>query len=264
MPAVIYPNAQNVNQVSVLWDNKLSRGTLSSSGVASGYPAINAVRDAGTASSWKPSAAGGYIQVDLGAASRVDTVGIAAHNLATNGASVVLRGSSNGTSWTDIVSHSPLTDDDIILYFQSANYRYYRVVILGAVANIGVAFAGEKLAFPHSPLAGYKPLHHSRKYSKKFTETLGGHLIQNYVTAGAADTSVDLWLLSRPWVNSVMRGFEIHYAQGGTFFYAGQPLTDPMDIGYCSADSQDAIVDVAYDEGPDLASVSFGVRAYVG
>jgi hypothetical protein len=80
---------------------------------------------------------------------------------------------------------------------------------------------------------------------------------------GAA-TDVDLGFVQRTFVDGALVGFKTHYDQGGTFFYAGCPSMYPLDMGYCTAGSEDETVAVEYIQADRLANLSFGVVAYVG
>ena len=123
---------------------------------------------------------------------------------------------------------------------------------------------GSKLAFPHTPIDSYTPLHHARRYEKMFNDSIKGVMLGNRVMASGAETDVDFGFVNRSFVDGPLRAFESHYNQGGTFFYAGWPAGQPLDMGYCRADSEYAIVNVEYIEGDGLANLSMGLKAYVG
>lgn len=264
MPVVVDPSAiADGNKAIVLWSNLLVDADISAAGEADGYPAIN-VTDPATFDSWKGATAGDYIEADLGAAMAVNTLGIAAHTLGTSGASLELDYSDDGAAWTAAVEYDPLTDEDVIIMFGNITARYWRLTVTDAVANVGVVFLGARLVFPHTPVDGYTPLHHARRYSKLFNDSLKGQMLGNRVMAAGAETTVDLGFVERSFVDGPLRGFEDHYNRGGTFFYAGYPSGKPLDMGYCRAQGEDDIVTVEYIEADKLSNLSFTVRAYVG
>jgi len=263
MPVVISGAATDTNKAVVVWNNKATALNVTASTAASGYPAVNAV-DPATWSSWKPTSVPAWIRSDMVVATNIDAVGIAAHTLATSGATIAIERSSDNVTWTNVYTYSPLTDDDILILFPALSYRYWRVYVTGAVANIGYVSFSSKLAFPQTPIDSYTPLHHARQYTKMFNDSIKGAMLGNRVMAAGAETSVDLGFVDRAFVDSPIRGFESHYNQGGTFFYAGWPAGQPLDLGYCRASGDDDIIQIEYVEAGKLAELSFSVRAYVG
>ena len=261
MPVVIETGAADTSKANVVW--QAVEPSVVASTEADGYPAINLI-DPATWSSWQPIAVPATASYDLGSAFSIDAVGIGAHTLATSGATIEVQSSTNNSAWTTRATSAPLTDDDLILLFPSVFARYWRIRITGSVASIGVFVAGVKLAFPHTPIDSYTPLHHSRQYTKMFNDSIKGAMLNNRVMAQGAETDVDLGFVQRSFVDGPMRAFESHYNQGGTFFYAGWPAGQPLDMGYCRALDEDEIVMVEYIQGANLANLSFSVRAYVG
>jgi len=265
MPVVIQPGAQNTSKAMVLWDNILTRAVSASDfGTDANYPSINCRNDEATWSSWRTNVADGYFAVDMGSNTQVSALGIASHNLASSGAGVMVSHSDDGITWVDMNTVNPMTDDDMIVLFGSVSARYWRVTITDAAASIGVAFLGRPLVFPHSPVDSYAPLHHSRRYEKLYNDSLKGHFLGNRVMSAGAETEVDMGFLDRNWLELNIRGFEKHYNQGRTFFYAGCPSRYPDDMGYCRSANSDESLVIEFIEGDRLSSLSFGVRSFIG
>ena len=268
MPIVV-SGGVDASKSLVLWNNILNISTITQSGTQAGYPAINAAKDPATWSEWRASSGGAtYMQANIpaGGGNRiVNAVGISAHNLATTATNVSIQYSSNGTDWTLATAiYSPLTNEDIILYFPTVNAQYWRINMLAGLGSIGVVFLGNALLMPHTPVDSYVPLHHARQYNKMFNDSIKGHFLGNRVMAAGAETDIDFGFVQRDWADGPLRGFEDHYNKGGTFFYAGWPGGKPQDIGYCRARGEDEVMSVEYIEADKLTSLSFGVRAYVG
>ena len=263
MPVVISGAATDTNKAVVAWDNKATAANISASTAAAGYPAVNAV-DPATWSSWLASTSPSWIKADLGVSTSIDSVGIAAHNLASSGAQVVVQQSPDDVSWNTVYIYNAVTDDDVLILFPAVSARYWRLYLDFAAANIGYISFSAKLAFPQTPIDSYTPLHHARKYTKMFNDSIKGVMLNNRVMAAGAETSVDLGFVDRAFVDSLIRGFESHYNQGGTFFYAGWPAGQPLDLGYCRAAGDEDIIKITYVEAGKLAELSFSVRAYVG
>lgn len=261
MPVTVISGSTLTNTAMVMWSDD-TVATASSADPL--YPAIN-VTSPDTFSSWKASAADPWIAIDKGVATDIDCVGISSHNLATSGISqVFIQRSSNGTSWTTKGSFLVTTDEDYIVIFSQDSFRHWRLSWNGPPANIGVLMFGKRLVFPHAPVDDYVPLNHARRYSKYFNNSIRGQFLSNRVQAAGAETDVNLGYVERTFVDGPLRPFESHYNQGGTFFYASCPAKYVNDMGYCRANSQDAIVSVNYVEADRLSNLSFGITSYVG
>ena len=263
MPVFVKSGVTDGNKATVFW--QALTPTVTASGSASGYPAINVI-DPATWSSWKGNSSTlNTIVYDFGSSVSINSFGISAHNIATSGiTSINLHYSDDGSSWTLIQIYTPLTDDDIVILFPEESHRYWRSAFYGPAANIGCIVWASKLAFPHAPIDSYTPLHHARTYTKEFNDSIGGAMLGNRVMATGASTDVDLGFVEKSFVDGPLRAFEAHYNKGGTFFYCGLPSGQPLDVGYCVAGSKDEIVKVEYIKAGKLANLSFGIRAYVG
>lgn len=264
MPVVNTANSGIGNNTIILFDNLAAKATVSATSTAAGYPAIATI-DPATWSSWRPTVAGASAQYDMGSAVEVDCVGIAAHDAATSGVTLWIEVSTNGTTWTQArPGYAPLTNEDLILPLQSQSFRYWRIRQAGGICNIGVVFIGKRLTFNRSPIDTYTPLHHARQYTKLFNDSIKGQFLGNRVMAAGAETDVDMGMFDRSWLEGNIRPFEYHYNQGGCFFYAGSPLKYPLDMGYCRALGDDETLAIEWNNADRLASLSFGVRSYVG
>lgn len=270
MPVVLYGGVE-ANKSLLLWNNHLSHPqvTVTDTGSLAAYPAINAAKDINTWSVWKGTATGAArlnANIPPGRGwQRNNALGISNHNLASSGSSIRLWHSDDDESWSSVFpDYAPLSDEDILFHFPATTHRYWRVVATGPSPSIGIVSLGEALVMPRTPKDDYTPLHHARKYTKYFNDSLKGQFIGNRVMGAGADTQVDFGFVDRSFADGPFRGFEDHYNRGGTFFYAGWPGGAPQDIGYCRAAGEDESVAVSYIEADKLASISFGVRSFVG
>lgn len=265
MPVVISGTPADTNKAMVLWQ-QVKPVDVSASGSAAGYPAINVTDDA-TWSSWKATGANGYVVFDFGSDAQVDCVGIAAHTLFSSGTtSITIASSATNTvgTWTNRATISPTSDEDIISIFSSGTARYWRILLNGPAANIGVVMMGKRLVFPHAPTLDHVPLNHARTYEKRFSQSITGQFLGNRVVSSGAETEIDFGYVSRSFVDGALVPFEKHYNQGGNFFYASMPNKYPLDMGYCQALGEDESLAVEYTTNGELATLSFGLRAYVG
>lgn len=259
MPAVVY--SAPVNTAVVLWNNVLLARRVADPSLGN---RVN-MSDPATWSMFAPSGTNVNVDYDIGREINLDSFGLAAHTLGTSGVSVKLQYSTNGTTWLDAFStYAPLTNEDIFFLFPKVSGRYFRINFTGSGFTVGIAMAGVALKFPHSPLDGYTPLHHARKYTKLFNDSIKGQFLGNRVLAAGAETSVDLGFMDRVWFENNIRGFESHFNQGGTFFYAGCPSKYPLDMGYCRAAGDDGVLDITWTERDKMAELSFSIQSYVG
>lgn len=260
MPVVVHSSLE-INHAIALWQNQLTASRLQA---PSNQNRIN-VTDPATYSSWDNTNTNPNLVWDCGSAVSISTIGIAAHNMATSGATVRVDYSDDNVTYSVANPfYAPTTNDDIILVFPTVSARYWRLNFNGGTFSIGVVMGGTRINFPHAPIDSYTPLHRARKYNKFFTDSLRGQFLGNRVMAAGAETEVDLGFVDRAWLEGAIGGFERTYNQGGTFFYAGCPSKYPLDMGYCRANSEDATVQIEWIEGDKMANLSFGVRSFVG
>lgn len=259
MPVVV--TGASVNNAIVLWDNKFSSTAILN---PTGGNRIN-LTDPATWSVFAPGAAGPTVTYDLGTDQAINCVGIAAHNMGTTGVSVTIQYSTDNSSWSNArPTYAALTDEDLIFCFNVQTARYWRLNFLNGPFVMGIAFGGLRLDFPHAPIDGYTPLHHARQYTKLFNDSIKGQFLGNRVVAAGAQTQVDMGFFDRAWLEANIRGFESHYNQGGTFFYAGCPSKYPLDMGYCRAGGEDETLSIEWTEADKMATLGFGLRSYVG
>lgn len=270
MPVVFLSGSSNINGSVFLWDNYANTATITSSNTAAQHPAVNVI-DPATWSNWATAAASAaWISFDLQTSKQINSIGISGHNLFTKGAVIDIATSTNGTSFSGFYTFSPTNNEDVILFFNNLNTRYFRLYIqprstgsLQAGAFISNLYFGQRLLMPSAPLDDYTPLNHAKRYTKLINESLRGHLLGNRVVAAGASTSASWTPLSRTWVDNNIAPFKSHYDQGGTFFYASSPSKYPRDMGYCRANGDDDTVEIQYIEGAKLASVNLSLWSYV-
>jgi hypothetical protein len=130
----------------ILYDNRFRDAVPVASTTAAGTLARN-VADARPYTWWKPTALPATLTVDCDTAKAADTACIVAHNLASMGCDVQIRGSTDGFSASDVLvaSVTPSTDGPVWSAFASVSYRYWRLRIDGpGTPAIDYDFAGTK------------------------------------------------------------------------------------------------------------------------
>lgn len=254
--------ATNYDCSNVLYENILKTGVVTDSGSTSPYFAA-ALKEDETYSSWRGNDAASWIKVDAGSARYVNAVAIVGHTLFSDGASFNIEYSADGVSYVAATENiTPTDNSDIFAMLQNINARYWRVNVINGPATISCMMIGYKLPLGVTPLIGHKPLHHSRKHKMMLNESLGGQFLGNRINKVGIEGSVNLGYLDRKFVESEVSPFEEHYNNGGTFMWAADPVNSPNDMGYCSRADGGNEMEIVFDGGPELAAVSFEVKAY--
>ena len=149
-PVIIPESGSSVwSPVTFYWKNSLSSMTLTASSEASGYEVEN-IFDMRESSLWKAAGSSDQnIQSDAGVGHSyiADYLAIANHNLRTSGGTIVLQYSANGSAWTNAFTpFIPESDDPIIVEFNSANARFWRILIttLSEAPFMGICIWGAK------------------------------------------------------------------------------------------------------------------------
>jgi hypothetical protein len=131
-----------------LYDNRFADATPVASSTAAGdYNVLN-LRDWRPYTWWKPSAMPATVTVDAGSAKAADYALIYGHDLFTQGATVEVRSSTDNFSASDVLqaSSTPASNDPVLLTFNSASFRYWRLRFTGATApSIAIGVIGAAL-----------------------------------------------------------------------------------------------------------------------
>ena len=267
MPVVLTDPLAN-NKTVVLWDNAFERYSVIAENESNINPSVNALNDS-TFDYWSQLGNGSTARLlknTTNSRMPANALGVSGHNLGSTGSTLYLTKSEDMITWSNVIEpYSPLTDEDVLFIFPYELNTHWRVSFGGSTgAYISNFKIGQRLDFPYTPIEGYRPVHHSRKYKKYFNNSIEGHLLGNRVMSSGGTTTVEFPDLDRAFVDGPMRGFEEHYNRGRSFFYAGWPNGKPQDVAYAWADGEDAMIDVAYTNGSKRASVGFGMSIKYG
>lgn len=262
MTVEIEVGAAHTGKPLLLYDSVFENGTVTVSSETPDGEGANALEDT-TFDFWTPADATASITVDCGSAVECDCLGVAAHTLGTEGASIQVRGSSDGSAWVTISSVSPMVDDTIVSIFPAVSYRYWQVQVTGGPASIGVVKLGKRLIIDGGVISGHVSIDHGAKVELLNSTSIGGQFLGNRIKRVGAETSIDFGLLDRDFVDNVMAAFEAHYNSGRTFFFSAHPTFMPENIGYCWRPERGGELSPTYEEGGELMSVSMDVSAYV-
>lgn len=261
MPVIMQSGFNNPNRTHVLFNNRMTSDNTSVVNQMSSNPGIN-ILDPATYNFWQaPGGPGAQINVNTANQRTYGGVGIAAHNMGTVGATVVISQSSDGVSYSPIISYTAMSNEDVLFLFNTVSTANLRINFSTSTA-VGVVIAGPTLTFPSTPIDAYTPAQHSKRYTKYFNNSLQGQFLGNRVMGSGGNMSVQFPHIQRDWVDGPLIGFEDHYNRGGTFFYAGWPGGKPQDMAYAWPGSEDSIIDVEYVNADKLATVGFDMQFY--
>lgn len=247
----------------VLFDNVLARGTLAASTEAAGYEAENAV-DGTTWDFWKPTSATGHIWTTLSGAEACDCAFIGAHDLGTQGATVLIERSNTGIGYTTLSTLTPTTDEPILAIFPAATYQYWRIRITSASAApvIGVAMIGKRLILP-GIADDHTPTNLAHRVELLGGGSMGGQFLGNRVVRVGAETTVSFAAAERDVIDTDLAAFNAHYDDGKPFVWAGSPSQFSNDMAYSWRPENGGELRPVYTNAGLTAEFSMDLACYV-
>ena len=246
----------------VLWDNILLDGTVTASTEATDAPIENALTDS-TWDYWQSDTGitSGTVSLSLGSSTTASALGIAAHDLGSKGATVTVKRGA-----TTVATVNPTDDTPILILFASGSSSTWSVVITGASAafSIGNLSLGVPLVFESGIVPSYTPLYMSEDIELLQNTSLGGQFFQNRIIRKSAESSINLNILERSFVEgATFQNFRNYYNDGRTFFWAGGPSVFEDDVAFCRRTSGGEIKPTFANAGI-FYQVGLQLEAYVG
>lgn len=221
-------------QAVIGYDNVFARGTLSaSSETPDTGEAANAV-DGLSWDHWQPAGTDSppqdWLQVDLGSAAAADYLAINAHNLGSQGATITPQGSADGVSWTAVGGpFSPTEDKPYFWRFDSASYRYWRVLVEGTGLALGIVQAGVALVLPEGVYVGEQPAPLNRKPKLSNNESEGGQFLGRTILRQGSGVTIAQEHVFPDWVRETWMPFA-KYAETNAFFFAWRSDDWPEEV----------------------------------
>jgi hypothetical protein len=262
MTLKIETGTPNTTRPTLLFRNLLAEYTVTFSSQETGAEGLNCLEDT-TFDFWRPTNALATASFDAETSVAADFIGIAAHDVGTNGATIQVQSSTDNVNWTTRATVSPLTDETIVALFPEISARYWRVRLTNAIASYGVIKLGKRLVIEGGLISGHVSIDHARRVELLTNNSMSGQFLGNRPLRIGAETELNFGFLETTFVDTQMATFERHFNNGGTFFYAGSPATLPRDIGYCWRSSRGSEMRPSYDHGGLLMPVTLQVDAYV-
>lgn len=167
----------------------------------------------------------------IGASKLCNYVGIAAHNLGTEGATLVVE-VSNGGATTEIFNGVVLSDRPIYIRFtESLNDRVFINISGSTVAEVGVVYLGKELEMMRPNYSGYTPVTLSSK--DVFTPQVsdGGQFLGKQLVRKGFATEINFRHLTYSWYEENFQPFVIS-AKALPYFWAWNLLEHPNEIAY--------------------------------
>jgi len=214
----------------VLWDNILLNGTVTASTEATDAPIENALTDS-TWDYWQPTTTSGTVSLSLGSSTTASALGIAAHDLGSKGATVTVKRGA-----TTVATINPTDDTPILILFASSSSSTWSVEITGASSafSIGNMVLGVPLIFESGVVPSYTPSYMADNVELLMNQSLGGQFFQNRVIRKSAETSIQLNILERSFIEgATFQNFRDYYNDGKTFYWAAGPSVFEKDVAFC-------------------------------
>lgn len=244
----------------VLVENLLASGTLTASTAATGFEGANAVANS-TYDGWQPTTMPATLSVALSAADSADCIGIAAHNLGTSGATVIVE-YLDGT-WQEAASYAPADDSTIIILFPEQSSDEWRIRLTGATApTINFVMLGKRIDFAAGIVGDYVPTNWAAEVEILGGETVSGQFLGQRVIRRGAEARVNVGRVARTWAETTGQAFFDRFNNGLPFFFAGWPAGLPNDVAMCWRGELGREINPTIGEG-GFVNIAFDARCYV-
>lgn len=216
-----------LNYPRIGYDNTLVNGSSSAS--SDNLGSANLLTPS-TYDKWRPTVAATALLT--GTSKTCDYVGIAAHNLGTQGATLTVRVSNDGVSFTTVYNQLVPNNNALFIRFTAATYKIVELSFTGGTAiEIGAVYLGKELEVMRPIFAGHKPANLSSTDVMTPQISGGGQFLGKQIVRQGFTTSVDLQHLTDEWYRTEFQSF-VDHAKTGCYFWAWNLLESPNDIVY--------------------------------
>lgn len=182
---------------------------------------------------WQPASMPAEWEVDFGRPRPADYVGIAAHTVGTQRATVVVEYSIRGTDWAEVAQTIPSDDSAILLLFSGVRAQYWRIRMTGGegAPAIGVVYIGEALAMQRPIYGGHSPSVLSRQTTLNNSMSRGGQFLGQQIRRKGFETSADFKNLDPDWYRRHFDPF-VESARRYPYFFSWRPSRYPDEVAY--------------------------------
>jgi len=204
-------------------------GTVAVSTETTGYEGVNALTGV-TYTGWRPTALPATWTLTFTSAP-VSYVGIAAHDLYTQGATVNVQ-RWTGAAWSTVASNTPADNGPLLfLLTRRTAQTTFRVHITGTtVPTIGVIWIGDVLELPRKAVfRDSLPFNEGAEASYATNISDGGHTLGRYETRLQSTASMTVNDLSETWAASNIPTVA-GWLRSGPIFMADRPSAYPKSV----------------------------------
>lgn len=234
-------DAYDMTYPRICW-RRWAGGTITATTEATGFDADNAATPR-VDSFWKPTSLPGSVArwTQTFTTNRtIGYIGIAAHDLADQNATIKVQYQIGAGGWTDFnfSSHTPTNNDPIVFLVDPITISEYRVVIESADDNpyIGVIFAGNVTEVPQKATWTGQPITEGDQITFADNMSDSGVFLGRTLVSDGLQHQAQIDHLSETWRSSELAEFKAH-ANGAeaTFFYVSRPGSYPNELlyGWC-------------------------------
>ena len=214
-----------------------------------------------TYDAWMATGAGDqWIEIETGGLETIDYIGLAAHNLATAGASFRVQYWDGG--WVDAMDdYLPTYNTPIMYEFDPVTSTRFRVQILNSLTPvyIGVLFIGQIMHFERGVFIGHSPASYNYNDQVLNSVSEGGQFLGRSIISVGGKTSIDLNHLSAGYIRNTWVPFQDH-ARLKPFFFAWWPAQYPYEFifGWSTTSPVPTVSGFSYYQ------VSIGMQGLIG
>lgn len=254
-PAYAEANAQPM----VMYRNLLAEGTLANIAAPAGAPRANAVTES-TFDFWLADADPQVLQTTLAGAETADCAFFAAHSLGSTGATITVQ-YFDGSLWQTQAVATPADDQPFAMIWPARSATGWGVQISGGLAQIGVAWVGQRLVIPGGVLPDYAPVWASRVITKLSGASRRGQWFGQRTERTGAKLSASFMPIPHSFALNDLRAFRDHYNEGRAFVWAPAPGVFGEDVAYAWA-PEGAVFAPRILAGGELVSLSLDMEAF--
>lgn len=246
----------------LLYERIFTAAQITADQEASGFPDDN-LANLQTFKRWKAtSSANQNITFNIGSSVSADAIGIAAHNLGTITADILVQ-YWTGSAWatpggTAVVSIT--SDKPYLGLFTSQAATQFRLVLtnMSAVPEIGVILLGDRLTMEKPIAAGWDPTAERTEITAQESKT--GVLLQNEVRFREQNLQATIKRLTDTWYRAnFLPAWNSHLHKGDPFFFSWDHSLFPGDTMFVRV--ADPSVNAPYD--PVRRNLSLQLRGLV-
>ena len=221
-PASLFP----LNYARIGYDNALING--SATAISDNVGSANMLTPS-TYDKWRPTADG--LALLTGVSQPCNYVGIAAHNLGSDGVTLTVNVSNGGAS-TAVYSQLVTNNKAIFIRFATATYDRVEISITGSTnPEIGVVFLGLELEMMRPIFSGHRPSVLSATDVMTPQISDGGQFLGKQIVRQGYGTSADFQHLTDEWYRTTFQPF-VEHAKTRPYFWAWNLLESPDDVVY--------------------------------